>query len=166
MIRNPIDIASRTSPELSRLIEAIVNQLDSEEPVTLSAVRSFIENELPVEFSEDEHLHRFDTCESLVDELDGLIDQFGESAAAIDFVSVFASEPLSRAIEAVTNDENRENPPTLATVQEALADGLAGRLVGAGVLEEDEAETLVPEIEQLIDRSGPDALAEEFLRYE
>ena len=75
MIRNPIDIASRTSPELSSLIEAIINQFDSDEPVTLAAVRSFIEHELPAEISEDEHLHHFDTGESLVDELDGLIDQ-------------------------------------------------------------------------------------------
>jgi len=166
MIRNPIDIASRTSPELSGLIEAIVNQLDSDEPVTLAAVRSFIEHELPAEISEDEHLHRFDTGESLVDELDALIDGFGESAAAIDFVSVFASEPLSRAIEEVVNDENRENPPTLATIREALANGLPARLVGDGVLEEDEADLLMPEIEELIERAGADALAEEFLRYE
>lgn len=166
MIRNPIDIASRTSPELSSLIEAIINQFDSDEPVTLAAVRSFIEHELPAEISEDEHLHHFDTGESLVDELDGLIDQFGESAAAIDFVSVYASEPLSRAIETVVNDENRENPATLATIREALGDGLAARLIGDGVLEEDEADQLTPEIEELIDRFDAEALAENFLRYE
>ena len=166
MIRNPIDIASRTSPELSSLIEAIINQFDSDEPVTLAAVRSFIEHELPAEISEDEHLHHFDTGESLVDELDGLIDQFGESAAAIDFVSVYASEPLSRAIETVVNDENRENPATLATIREALADGLAARLIGDGVLEEDEADLLMPEIEELIERFDAEALAENFLRYE
>lgn len=166
MIRNPIDIASRTSPELSGLIEAIVNQLDSDEPVTLAAVRSFIEYELPAEISENEHMHRFDINESLVDELDALIAGFGESAAAIDFVSVFASEPLSRAIEAVLNDENRENPPTLATIREALASGLAARLIGDGTLEEDEADLLMPEIEELIMRFDADALAEEFLRYE
>ena len=166
MIRNPIDIASRTSPELSSLIEAIINQFDSDEPVTLAAVRSFIEHELPAEISEDEHLHHFDTGESLVDELDGLIDQFGESAAAIDFVSVYASEPLSRAIETVVNDENRENPATLATIREALANGLAARLIGDGVLEEDEADLLMPEIEELIERFYAEALAENFLRYE
>ena len=166
MIRNPIDIASRTSPELSSLIEAIINQFDSDEPVTLAAVRSFVEHELPAEISEDEHLHHFDTGESLVDELDGLIDQFGESAAAIDFVSVYASEPLSRAIETVANDENRENPATLATIREALADGLAARLIGDGVLEEDEADLLMPEIEELIERFDAEALAENFLRYE
>lgn len=166
MIRNPIDIATRTSPELSGLIETIVNQLDSDEPVTLASVRSFIAHELPDEANETEEMHHFDIGESIVDELDALIDEFGESAAAIDFVSVFASEPLSRAIEIVVNDENRENPPTLATIQEAITNGLAARLIGDGVLEEDEADMLMPEIEELIARSGADALAEEFLRYE
>ncbi|MDE2118245.1 MAG: hypothetical protein KGJ19_06600 [Betaproteobacteria bacterium] len=166
MIRNPIDIASRTSPELSILIESIVNQLDSDEPVTLATVRSFIEHELPAELSEDEHLHHFDTFESLIDELDALIEGFGESAAAIDFVSIYASEPLSRAIEIIVSDENRENPPTLATIRDALASGLSARLIGDGVLEEDEADMLMPEIEELIDRFGDEALAEEFLRYE
>lgn len=49
-------------------------------------------------------------------------------------------------------DENRENLPA--------------RLVGNGVLEEEEDDLLMPEIEELIERSGDDALAEEFLRYE
>ena len=166
MIRNPIDIATRVSPELSGLIETIVNQLDSDEPVTLASVRSFIAHELPDEANETEEMHHFDIGESIVDELDALIDEFGESAAAIDFVSVFASEPLSRAIETVVNDENRENPPTLEVVREAITNGLAARLIGDGVLEDDEADLLMPEIEELIERSGEDALAEEFLRYE
>lgn len=166
MIRNPIDIASRVSPELSSLIETIIDQLDTDEPVTLTSIRSFIAHDLPAEINETEQLHRFDIDESLIDELNALIDGFGESAAAVDFVYAFASEQLSRAIEAVVNDENRENPATLAAVREALADGLAGSLVGDGVLEDDEGDMLMPEIERLIDRFGGDAVAEDFLRYE
>lgn len=166
MIRNPIDIASRVSPELSSLIETIIDQLDTDEPVTLASIRSFIAHDLPAEINETEHLHRFDIDESLIDELDALIDGFGESAAAVDFVYACASEQLSRAIEEVVNDENRENPATLAAVREALADGLAGSLVGDGVLEEDEGDVLMPELERLIDRFGADAVAEDFLRYE
>ena len=166
MIRNPIDIASRVSPELSGLIETIIDQLDTGEPVTLAAIRSFIAHEFPEEISEAEHLHRFDTDESLVDELDALIEMFGESAAAEDLIYGFASELLSRAIEAVINDENRENPATLGTIKDALAAGLTGRLVGEGVLEEDEVDVLAPELENLIECFGNDALAEIFLRYE
>jgi hypothetical protein len=166
MIRNPIDIASRVSPELSDLIQSIIDQLDTDEPITLSAVRSFITNELPGEIDESEEMHHFDTDESLVDELDVLIDQFGESAVAVDFVHAFASEPLSRAIEAVMDDQEQENPVTLSEVQEALVAGLTSRLVGDGVLEDDEADMLMTEIESLIEHYGPDATAEDFLRYE
>ncbi len=166
MIRNPIDIATRVSPELSGLIQGIIDQLETDEPITLQMVRSFIGRDLPEEIAEDEHLHHFDNAESLVDELDGLIDNFGESAAAEDFVYAYASEPLSRAIETVADDENRENPATLGVVREALGAGLAGRLVGDGVLEDDEAEVLAPELDSLIARYGPDATAEDFIRYE
>jgi hypothetical protein len=150
MIRNPIDIASRVSPELSSLIETLIDQLETGEPVTLGSVRSFIKDEMPDE----------------IEELDELIEQFGESAAAMDFIYTLASEPLSRVIEEVMNDENREVPATLNDVQEAVLDGLSGRLVGEGILEEDEDDVLLPEIESLIDRYGSDALAENFLRYE
>lgn len=166
MIRNPIDIATRVSPELSELIESIIDQLESDEPVTLATVRSFIAKDLPAEIDESEEMHHFDVDESIVDELDELIEQFGESAAAEDFIAVFASEALSRAIEEVINDENRENPATLDAVKEALVGGLASRLIGDGVLEEDEPDELMPELEDLIDLYGEDAPAEEFLRYE
>ncbi len=166
MIRNPIDIASRVSPELSTLIQDIIDRLETDEPITLAAVRAFIVHDLPRELDEAEEMHHFDTDESLVDELDELIEQFGESAVAIDFVHAFASEPLTRAIETAMDDENRENPLTLSELRDALVDGLAGRLVGDGVLEDDEADMLMPEIESLIEDYGPDATAEDFLRYE
>lgn len=166
MIRNPIDIASRVSPELSDLIESIINRLESDEPVTLQTVHTFITQELPAEIDEAEHMHYFDTDESLVDELDELIAQFGESAAAVDFVYAFASEPLSRAIETVMDDENRENPATLSQVRTAIIDGLSSRLIGDGVLEDDEADMLLPEIDNLVERFGGDAPAEWFVRYE
>ncbi len=166
MIRNPIDIASRVSPELSGLILSIIDQLDTDEPITLSAVRSFITNELPAEIDESEEMHHFDIDESLIDELDVLIDQFGESAVAVDFVHAFASEPLTRAIEAVMDDQEPENPVTLSEVRDAIVGGLTSRLIGDGVLEEDEADMLMREIESLIENYGPDATAENFLRYE
>jgi hypothetical protein len=166
MIRNPIDISTRVSPELSKLIESIIDQLETDEPVTLAMVRSFIVNDLPEELSDTEEMHHFDINESVVDELDMLIDGFGESAAAVDFIHAFASEQLSRVIETVANDENRENPATLADVRRALDAGLAGRLMGDGVLEDDEGDMLAPELEVLIDRFGGETPAENFLRYE
>lgn len=166
MIRNSIDIATRVSPNLSALIESRVNDPDAEQPITLAMVRTFIAGLLPPAFDETEQLHHFDVDASLLDELDALIEEYGETALAIDFAQNTASEPLSRVIDAVINDENRENPPTLETIKEAIASGLPARLVGDGVLEDDEDDALFAEIEALIRRHGTDALAEEFLRYE
>jgi len=166
MISNPIDISARVSPELSAIIATLISQFDSGESLTLAEIRSFLIHGMPAETDEDEQLHHFDVDESVIDELDQLIEQFGESAAAMDFIYAFASEALSRVIEEVMNDENRESPPTLGSVQEAIAGGLGASMVGEGILEEDEDDVLIPEIEDLIEQFGPDAMAEDFLRYE
>ncbi|GJL73709.1 MAG: hypothetical protein NMNS01_29080 [Nitrosomonas sp.] len=165
-IRNPIDVANRVSPELSALIETLINDTDLEQPITLASVRAFVTGVLSTAFTETEHLHHFDINESLLDELDALIEEFGETALAIDFVQDIASEALSRVIEAILNDENQPDPPTLETVRDAITSGLSASLVGTGTLEEDEDDTLLTEIEALIDSYGADALAEDFLRYE
>ena len=62
--------------------------------------------------------------------------------------------------------QDQENPVTLSEVRDAIVGGLTSRLIGDGVLEEDEADMLMPEIENLIEHYGPDATAESFLRYE
>jgi hypothetical protein len=166
MIPNPIDVASRASPGLSARLESRVNNPECEQPVTLMAARRFLADLLPADFREAERLHHFDISESLLDELDALMEEFGESALAVDFVQANASEPLSLAIESLVNDENRENPPTLAAVRDALLAGLGARLVGDGVLEDDDGDTLLSEIEALIEHFGADTPAEELLRYE
>jgi hypothetical protein len=166
MTQNPIDVATRVSPGLSELISKLVNAPNIEEPPTLGDVRSYFRGLLPGAFNAAERMHHFDVGESITDELDDLIEEFGEDAPAGDFARATASEPLSRAIDTVVGDENRENPPTLAAIRDALASGLGSRLVGEGALEEDEDDTLLAEIEGLIDQYGEDALAENFLRYE
>ena len=98
MIRNSIDIATRVSPNLSSLIESCVNDPDAEQPVTLTAVRTFINGLLPPSLSEAERLHHVDIDASLLDELDALIEEFGDDTLAIDFAQTTASEPLSRVI--------------------------------------------------------------------
>lgn len=166
MTRHSIDVSSRVSPQLSALLNSRVLNPECEQPVTLIAVRRFLADLLPGDFREAERFHHFDISESLLDELDAFIEEFGGGALAVDFVQASASETLSRAIESVVNNENRENPPTLSEVREALLDGLGARLVGDGALEDDEDDTLLPEIEALIEQFGADALAEEFIRYE
>jgi hypothetical protein len=166
MIRNPIDVATRVTPRLSELIERLVNDPNTNEEPTLGTVRNYFTGLLPGAFNEAERMHHFDVGESLFDELNTLIGEFGENAPAADFVRSSASEPLSRVIETVVNDENREGPPTLDAVRLAIAGGLGARLVGEGVLDEDEDDALLAEIEGLIEQYGMDELAENFLRYE
>lgn len=166
MIRNPIDVASRVSQKLSSLIESRGSDPDAEQPVTLASVRAFIAALLPADFKEAERRHHFDIGESILDELDALIEEFGGDALAIDFAQHVASEALSRVIEAVVNDENREFQATLATVREAVVSGLPARLIGEGVLEDDEDQSLLAEIDALIERFGADSPAEDYLRYE
>ncbi|MGA8055486.1 MAG: hypothetical protein WCA12_16785 [Burkholderiales bacterium] len=163
MIRNPIDIASRVSPMLSALIESRVNDPEAAEPATLASVRIFVASLLSPGVKESERLHRFDINESVLDELDSLIEEFGGGALAIDFAQHAASEALSRVIEAVMNDDSRDNAPTLETVRDAIVMGLPSSLVGEGALEDDESGTLLAEVDGLIMRFGADALAERFL---
>src|SRR5690242_17338078 len=166
MISDSVDISTRVSSNLSALIESRVGDPDAEEPVTLASVRAFLAGLLPASLDESEKLHHVDIDESLLDELDALIEEYGGDVLAIDFARSDASEALSRVIDAVMGDENRENPPTLGVIKDAITSGLPARLVGDGDLEDDEDETLVAEIESLIRRHGEDALAEQFLRYE
>ena len=166
MIPNSTDVSSRVSPRLTALLLSRTNDPETDQPVTLIAVRRFLADLLPQDFREAERLHHFDVSESLLDELDTLIEEFGPNALALDFAQASASEALSRVIEAMLDDENNENPPTLRQVRAALLDGLGARLVGEGVLEDDEDETLLAEIDALIEQFGENTSAEECLRYE
>ncbi|UJP05684.1 MAG: hypothetical protein LZF61_01530 [Nitrosomonas sp.] len=166
MIRNSIDVSTRVSPNLSALIASRLNRAELEQDITLATMRDFVAGILTEAFTEAEQLHRFDVNESLLDELNALIDEFGDTALAIDFVQEAASEPLSRVIDAVINGQEAEYPPTLGAVRAAMISGLTASLVGEGVLDEDEDDDLLAEIDSLINQHGADALAENFIRYE
>jgi hypothetical protein len=166
MIPDSVDISSRVSSNLSALIDARLKDPDAEQPVTLAAVRDYLAGLLPASLEETEKLHNFAIDTSLLEELDTLIEQYGGDVLADDFADNSASEALSRVIDAVINDGNREDTPTLATVRDAIASGLTAKLVGDGAFDEDEDDTLLAETEKLIQRFGEDAVAERFLRYE
>lgn len=166
MIRNSIDVSTRVSTNLSTLIASRLNRAEPGEAITLADIRDFVTGILTEAFTETEGLHHFDVNDSLLDELNALIDEFGETALAVDFVQEAASEPLSRVIDAVVNGQDRDHPPTLGVIREAMVSGLTARLVGEGTLDEDEDDNLIAEIDALIDRHGSNALAEGFIRYE
>jgi hypothetical protein len=84
-IRPSIDAASRVSPELSTVIEALVNEPQREQPPTLEDVRADLQ-QTGLQWSRNgELLHPQDRT-SLLIELDGLIAQYGSEASAVDFV--------------------------------------------------------------------------------
>jgi len=84
-IRPSIDAASRVSPELSRVIEALVNDPQREQPLMLENVRADLQ-QTGLQWSRNgELLHPQDRT-SLLIELDGLIAQYGGKASAVDFV--------------------------------------------------------------------------------
>jgi hypothetical protein len=163
----PIDIAAQVSPQLSALVDDLLKDPDIEEPITLGLVRQRLAGGLLGEMEQLEQLHPdSEAGRTLLGELDALIEEFTEDAPAIDFVAAKASEPLSRVIEAVMNDPNTPQRPTLEGVRDALLHGSAARLEGEGALESDEDKTLLAEIDALIERFGSDALAEHLIRYE
>jgi hypothetical protein len=164
-MRNAIEADERVSQELSAVIETISGDPDIDEAVTLGFVRDSIRQTLDG-FGAAERLHLFGDEETLRAELDALIEEYGEDVLAIDLAAVKASEDLSAIIEALLDDTDADIVPTLRTVREAMADGLVASLVGEGLIEADEEQTLLAEMDALIERLGEDVLAETVLRFE
>ena len=163
-IRPSIDVATRVSPALSRFVDKLLEQ-EGETPETLAEVRAALRTRGGANVRQTEYLHPQDE-DSLLVELDRLIEEFGPEARAQDFVAKRASEALSRVIEAATTEPGLPRPATLGAVREAMSRGLAARLVGDGALDEDEESGLLGEIDELIERHGAHALAEPFVRFE
>lgn len=161
----PIDAATRVSPRLSAAIERIVNDPDREEAPTLGDVERILRRHSS---DADRHdlLRHPQEAASLLVEMEALVEEFGPEALAVDFVTAKASESLSRVIERVIELTGRERRVTLASVRDAMYEGLVADLAGEGIIESDEEQTLQGEIDDLIERDGPDALAEEFIRFE
>ena len=124
MIRNPVDTAVNVSPALSVILENRLNNLDIDQPVTLGDVREHLQSILPGSVIESENLHpQFDDDDAPLEELDALIEEYGEEAPAMEFTRAYASEALTRVIESALNDNNREAPPTLEDIRLLMDDG-------------------------------------------
>lgn len=160
-----IDVAVLVSPELSAAIEAIVNDPDRDEPPTLADAQALLRRREHGVLARDEAMHP-QLSESLVAEIGALVEEFGGEAPAIDFVGAKASEGLSRIIEVAMENPLVRHEPTLGGVRDAMAEGLTARLAGDGTIEPDEEQSLLAEIDALIDHYGVDAVAEEFVRFE
>jgi len=159
----PEDISEEVSSELSVTLQYVINTAQDDLPVTLLMVQAMMETGLLEEMSDNGLIDPADH-DSVSDELDALVESFGDTAAD-GFVRPRASETLSNVIENCIDHNSDAGPPTLGQVRRALHDGLVAELIGIGEIEDDEEQTLYDEIDRLIDLHGDSAPAEEFLAY-
>lgn len=153
------DVFNNTSNEMSAVIANVLDDEEILQPATLASVREAV---LTGVETSTVPLNRFspDQLQALRDEVDALIEEYGEDALAIRFLKPWASEALSRLIEAGLDDYGKT---TLAELSEAAQQGLLAHLIGQGAIEDDEAQTVLAELEYLIAHHGPDALGEDFV---
>ena len=155
----PEDVFENTSDEMSAVIASVLDDDNLDQPATLASVREAILAQVKTVTIP---LNRFssDEWQALRDEIDALIEEYEADALAVRFLRPWASESLQRLIEAGI-DELGE--PTLETLFEAMQAGLLAHLIGQGEIDDDEAQTVVAELQNLIERHGADTLAEGFL---
>ena len=153
------DVFENTSDEMSVVITSVLDDEGVAQPATLEDVRQAILAEvktssLPLNsFSPDER-------QQLREEIDSLIEEYGSDALAVRFLRPWASDSLGRLIEAGMDELGT---PTLVTLLEAAESGLLANLIGRGEVDDDEAQTILGELQDLIGRHGENALAEDFL---
>jgi thiamine monophosphate synthase len=155
----PEDVFDNTSDEMSAVIASVLDDDELDQPATLASVREAILAQVKTVTIP---LNRFssDEWQGLRDEIDALIDEYDADALAVRFLRPWASEALQRLIEAGLDELG---DVTLGNLFEAMEAGLLAQLIGQGEIDDDEAQTVIAELQNLIDRHGADALVEDFL---
>jgi hypothetical protein len=161
----PIEPDSHVSEELAAAMEGIINDPDLDEPVTLGRVRNRLRQQLATQGIEA-GAHAFGEEQSLYAEIEALIQEYGEDALALEFTGVKASDALSEVIETILDNSDADTLLTLEEVRAEMAEAWLGRLAGEGVIEPDEEQSLLAEMDALIERHGPDFPAESLLRFD
>jgi hypothetical protein len=155
----PENVFENTSEEMSHVIASVLDDEVIVQPATLGSVREAI---LAGVKTVTVPLNRFssDNLQQLRDEIDNLIDEYGDDALAVRFQRPWASAALTRLIEAGIDELGA---PTLEGLFEAAEKGLLATLVGRGEVDDDEAQSILAELKRLIRRHGEHALAEDYL---
>lgn len=156
----PSDVFENLSNELSIVIGALLDDESVSQPATLAEVREAVLAEIKTITIP---LNRFssDRIQLLSDEVDALIDEFGDDALAVRFFKPWADASLKPLIEAAC-DEVVE--ATLGDVLKATQSGLLANLIAKGEIADDETQTVIAELQALISQHGADVLAEDFVR--
>ena len=155
------DVYENTSEALSAVIEKVLNDEEIAQPASLASVR---EEVLKGVKTVTIPLNRFsdDQLQELRDEIDYLIEEYGKDALAVRFLKPRASQALTQLIDAGID---KLGEPSLAQLFDELENGLLANLIGKGEIDDDEAQTVTAELQALINKYGPEAIAEEFVRY-
>ena len=156
----PSDVFENLSEEMSAVIGTLLDDESVRQPATLAEVREAVLAEIKTTTIP---LNRFssDRTQQLRDEVDALIDEFGDDALAVRFFKPWADAPLQRLIEAARDEVGEV---TLGDVLEAAQGGVLANLVAEGEIVDDETQTVIAELQALISQHGGEVLAEDFIR--
>lgn len=156
----PGDVFENLSEELSTVIATVLDDEMVGQPATLASVREAVLADIKTATIP---LNRFssDQVQQMRDEIDALIDEFGDDALAVGFFKPWASEPLRHLIDALRDDTGEV---TLGDTLEAAQRGLLANLIAEGEIPDDESQTVIGELQALIGHHGADVLAQEFIR--
>ncbi|MFZ5536609.1 MAG: hypothetical protein ACOZAP_03920 [Pseudomonadota bacterium] len=157
-----IDVPGRIGPLLREILVHVANDPEMEQPVTLGSVMQAMHEGLVDELEAEGRLD-LENREALYGELEAAMEEFGSDALATNFIQAPVSDNLGRVIEEAMQTLR---VPTLGAVRKAMLSGLTSTLVGRGMIDPDEDDSLLAELDELIAIHGENALAEEFLGQE
>ena len=155
------DIYENTSEGLSAIIQKVLNDEEIAQPATLSSVREEVLKDVKT-ITIPLNTFSTDQLQELRNEVEALIEEYGNDALAVRFFKPRASHSLTKLIEA---GMDKRGEPTLSQLFNELEQGLLAKLIAEGELDDDEAQTVTAELKALIDKHGEDAIAEDFVRY-
>ena len=158
------NLLTTTSHELAVAIRKEMNNEEHpEQPPTLGSMLDSMQKGLYAELVQSSSIDP-DLETSIIEELESLVEHFGDEAPAEDFVAYSATENLTLVIHAMLNNLEPEQPPTLTTLRNSIALGICTQLVATGEIDMDDEHTLIAEVDDLIKLHGEDTPAELFLR--
>lgn len=160
----PVDVFEEVSPELSVVIESVLEAPDEGDASSLGAVRTAMQGGILQELSIS-HRIPADQDDILSAEIDGLIEQYGTDALAVRFARPRASADLTTVIEATIDREGEPQALTLGRLRETMRTGLLAELIGTGDILADDEQTLWDEVDRLIDLHGAHTIAEKLMLF-
>lgn len=155
------DIYENTSENLSAVIQKVLDDEEIAQPATLASVQEEVLKDVET-MTIPLNTFSTDRLQELRNEVEALIKEYGEDALAVRFFKPRASQELTKLIDA---GMDKRGELSLSQLFNELEQGLLAKLVAEGEVDDDEAQTVTAELQALIEKHGPNAIAEEFVCY-